>query len=100
MFKQNNDMRDSAGASTASSNSGVVGLQRRQPGILAQRKRGADRDTGDDELDAAILSYARNLRPDVKWSVNLYWADWEGEDVGRADDNDGFSLTTALRMSF
>jgi predicted porin len=55
---------------------------------------------GDDEKDAAMLSYSRALGPGVKWTANLMWADYSGEDPGSADDNDGYAFTTSIRMGF
>ena len=108
-FKKNNDMRDSAGASVLTSNSGEiwdVGVRYRwgPNGISLVYSHGEGEAViatpGDDELDASILSYARTLGPGVKWSVNLFWADYTGETPGSTDDNDGMALTTALRLSF
>ncbi len=108
-FKNNDDQRDSNGASTLTSNSGEifdVGVRYRwgPNGVSLVYAHGEGEATiatpGDDELDAAMLSYARNLGPGVKWSVNLFWVDYTGEDAGSADDNDGTALTTALRMNF
>ena len=56
--------------------------------------------TGEDEKDASMLSYSRTLGPGVKWSVNLLYADYKGEDVGSADDNDGMAFSTSIRMGF
>ena len=47
-----------------------------------------------------MLSYARNLGPGVKWSVNLIYADYTGEVAGSTDDNDGVAATTAIRLNF
>jgi predicted porin len=107
--KKNNDMRDSVGTGTATSNSGTifdVGARYRwgPNGVSLVYVHGENEAViatpGDDELDSGMLSYARNLGPGVKWSVNLIWADFKGEDVGSSDDNDGTALTTAVRMNF
>ncbi len=55
---------------------------------------------GDERIDAATLSYDRELDRGVKWSVNLLWADHGGEAAGSADDTDGTALSTAVRLSF
>ncbi len=52
---------------------------------------------GEDTFDAATLSYVRELDRGVKWSVNLLWADHDGE---AAADTDGTALSTAIRLSF
>ena len=54
----------------------------------------------DDTVDHGMLSFARQLAPGVKWSANVIFADWQGEDVGTKDDNSGWAVTTALRMNF
>ena len=74
--------------------------QQEVDGALALPLPLLDHVAGDDEKDAAMLSYARNLGPGVKWSVNFIWADYTGEDPGSADDNDGTALSTSLRMIF
>ena len=54
---------------------------------------------GEDMFDAATLSYVREFDRGVKWSINLLWADHDGETTGGADD-DGAALSTAIRLSF
>jgi predicted porin len=108
-FKKNDDMRASRGASTTISTSGEiydVGVRYRwgPNGVSLTYAHGESEKElaipGDNEKDTAMLSYARNLGPGVKWSVNLMWADYTGEIAGSSDDNDGTALTTSLRMSF
>lgn len=110
-YKKNNDLRDSPGAAanTATSNSGSiwdVGARYRwgPNGVSLTYSHGENEAViatpGDDEKDAAMLSYGRNLGPGVLWSVNLIWADYTGEVAGSTDDNDGMAATTAIRLSF
>ena len=55
---------------------------------------------GEDEFSSAMLSYRRALGPGVQYRLNLMWGDFEGEDVGSADDNDGYAITTSVRLAF
>ena len=55
---------------------------------------------GDDKLDTATLSYARELDGGVQWSINLYWADQDGTATQSPADYDGTALSTAIRLSF
>jgi predicted porin len=55
---------------------------------------------GDDKTDRAKISYARDLGPGVEYRLNLFWADYQGENAGSADDNDGYALTTSVRVAF
>ena len=53
-----------------------------------------------DELDQLLASYARALGPGVTLSFNFLYGDYDGEDVGSADDNEGFALTTMIKVVF
>jgi len=55
---------------------------------------------GDDEIDHGMFSYRRDLGPGVQYRLNFMWADYEGEDTGSADDNDGMAITTSIRVAF
>ncbi|NKB20334.1 MAG: porin [Alphaproteobacteria bacterium] len=55
---------------------------------------------GDDEVQAAMLSYRRALGPGVQYRLNFIYGDWEGEDIGSADNNDGYAITTSVRLAF
>jgi len=55
---------------------------------------------GDDEYQGAMLSYRRDLGPGVQYRLNFMYGDFEGEDTGSADDNDGYAITTSVRLSF
>jgi outer membrane protein OmpU len=55
---------------------------------------------GEDEYQSAMLSYRRDLGPGVQYRLNVMYGDWEGEDVGTADDNDGYAITTSVRLAF
>jgi len=61
----------------------------------------ADRITAaTDSTDAAMVSYRRNIGPGVQYRLNFMWADFEGENAGSADDNNGIAVTTSIRVSF
>ena len=47
-----------------------------------------------------MISYRRDLGPGVQYRLNLMYADYEGETVGSADDNEGIALTTSVRLAF
>ena len=49
---------------------------------------------------AVLASYRRNLGPGVQYRLNFMWADYEGEEPGKADDNSGVAVTTSVRLSF
>lgn len=55
---------------------------------------------GEDQTDAVMVSYRRDLGPGVQYRLNFIWADYDGEAVGSADDNDGIALTTSVRLAF
>ena len=109
VVKKNNDMRDTAGTGTLTSNSGTiwdVGARYMwgSNGISLTYAHGENEaiiaTAGDDERDAAMLSYRRALGPGVRWTVNLMWAEYTGEVTGSTDDNDGSALTTSIHMAF
>lgn len=53
-----------------------------------------------DETDAVMVSYRRDLAAGVQYRLNLIYADYQGGDVGSADDNEGIALTTSVRLAF
>lgn len=55
---------------------------------------------GEDETTIAMLSYRRDLGPGVQYRLNLMYGDFEGETAGSADDNDGYAITTSVRLGF
>jgi outer membrane protein OmpU len=55
---------------------------------------------GEDETTIAMLSYRRDLGPGVQYRLNLMYGDFEGETAGSADDNDGYAITTSVRLAF
>ena len=60
-------------------------------------------DTGDEEEEGLMLSYARILGAGVKWHANLMWADYKNDLAATAaapNANDGWAATTGLRLSF
>jgi hypothetical protein len=61
----------------------------------------ADRATAaNDETDILLVSYRRDLGPGVQYRLNFMWGDYEGENAGSADDNDGVAVTTSVRLAF
>ena len=60
-------------------------------------------DTGDEEEEGLMISYARTLGAGVKFHANLMWADYQNDLAATAaapNANDGWAATTALRISF
>jgi outer membrane protein OmpU len=55
---------------------------------------------GEDETTIAMLSYRRDLGPGVQYRLNLMYGDFEGEAIGSADDNDGYAISTSVRLAF
>ena len=55
---------------------------------------------GEDETDIFMASYRRDLGPGVQYRLNFMYGDYEGENVGSADDNDGIAVTTSVRIAF
>lgn len=47
-----------------------------------------------------MVSYRRDLAAGVQYRLNLIYADYQGGDVGSADDNEGIALTTSVRLAF
>lgn len=64
---------------------------------------GLESNTADDESDLFIVSAVRKLGPGVKVHGNVFYANWDGEDVDTAastDDNDGIGVTFGIKISF
>jgi predicted porin len=55
---------------------------------------------GDDESLQTLVSYRRDLGPGVQYRLNFFYADHEGENVGSTDDNEGYAITTSVRVAF
>jgi predicted porin len=55
---------------------------------------------GEDETTIAMLSYRRDLGPGVQYRLNVMYGDFEGETNGSSDDNDGYAITTSVRLAF
>jgi predicted porin len=67
--------------------------------------RGSTTLPGDDELDLAMLSYARTLAPGIKWTANLAYANYDNEPPAAAaplaqPDYDGFAFITTFRLDW
>ncbi|MEQ9347153.1 MAG: porin [Thalassospira sp.] len=55
---------------------------------------------GVDELNTVDLGLAYTLGAGVTWKSSVFWFDDKGQDVGNADDNDGYGVVTGLALSF
>jgi predicted porin len=55
---------------------------------------------GEDESTRMQVSYRRDLGPGIQYRLNLSYADFEGEAVGSADDNEGVAVHTSVRLAF
>jgi hypothetical protein len=67
--------------------------------------RGLVLNPGDDQLDLAMLSYARTLAPGIKWTANLAYANYDNEPALAATpfnqpDYDGFAFITTFRLDW
>mgnify|MGYP000335898157 CR=1 FL=1 len=56
--------------------------------------------TGSDEVSALDLGLAYTLGAGVTWKSSVFWFDSKGQDVGSADDNDGYGVVTGIALSF
>jgi len=57
-----------------------------------------ERQTSNSEYEAGMASYAKILGPGVKWHANLIWSD--SRNAAGTSSNDGFAVTTGVRLSF
>ena len=55
---------------------------------------------GDDETAVGMLSYRRVLGKGVQWRANVMYGDFDGENAASTDDNDGYAITTSIRIGF
>ena len=55
---------------------------------------------GQDETDILMVSYRRDLASGVHYRLNFMYGDYEGENPGSADDNDGIAVTTSVKVTF
>ena len=78
----------------------VTGKDNFSVGFAHAEAEGTRANTGEDELDQLMVSYRRDLGPGVQYRLNVMYADFDGEDVGSADDNDGYAITTSIRLAF
>lgn len=62
--------------------------------------RGTLTDTDEDVSKQAMLSYRRELGPGIQYRLNFMWADWNEETDDTNNENDGFAVTTSIRLSF
>ena len=85
-YEEINELGDSTGAGTTSNSGSNWNLGARYRWglngvtlLFSHGEKEAARATpGNEELDAAKLSFGRTIGPGVKWSVNLYWVDFSG----------------------
>jgi predicted porin len=69
-------------------------------GYITGESEGSGIVDGDDENHVAMIAYRRTLGPGVQYRLNFFWADFEGETAGSTDDNDGYAVTTSVRVAF
>jgi hypothetical protein len=55
---------------------------------------------GDDKTDVIAASYRRELGPGVQYRLNVWHADFRGENPGSTDDNSGCAISTSIRITF
>ncbi|MBT5456421.1 MAG: porin [Rhodospirillaceae bacterium] len=55
---------------------------------------------GEDESDRMLISYRRDLGPGIQYRLNFHYADFQGENAGSADDNEGVAVSTSVRLAF
>jgi hypothetical protein len=56
--------------------------------------------SGDDKTDILLASYRRDLGPGVQYRLNVFYADFKGENPGTTDDSRGYAVTTSVRIAF
>lgn len=54
----------------------------------------------EEETDIGMVSFRRTLGPGVTWTLNGFWAEYTGRTVGDSDDNEGYALTTSVKVRF
>ena len=69
-------------------------------GYLTSESEGARATTGDDKTTQVMVSYRRELGPGVQYRLNVMFADFAGEVAGSADDNEGYAVSTSVRVGF
>jgi hypothetical protein len=76
------------------------GMNHVSAGYAREEQHGKKSNTKDDESDRVLISYRRDLAKGVQYRLNLMYADFKGEDVGKSDDNEGVAVTTSVRVAF
>jgi outer membrane protein OmpU len=56
--------------------------------------------TTQDETTQAQLSFRRTLGPGVQWSLEGKWAEYTGDTTATSDDNEGYAVTTSIKVRF
>ena len=69
-------------------------------GYVHNESEGAKSVSADDESDRLMVSYRRDLAKGIQYRLNFMYGDFEGETSGTSDDNEGFAVTTSVRVSF
>jgi outer membrane protein OmpU len=69
-------------------------------GLMMSEDASSSTVTGEDETTIAMLSYRRDLAKGVQYRLNFMYGDFEGENTGSTDDNDGYAITTSVRLAF
>jgi hypothetical protein len=54
-----------------------------------------------DHIQKVVLAYARTLAPGIKWTANLFYANYDAEvDTATERDYHGVATTTSIRLDF
>ena len=69
-------------------------------GYIRNESEGAKSVRKDDESDRLLVSYRRDLAKGIQYRLSFMYADFEGETAGKGDDNEGFAVTTSVRVAF
>lgn len=76
------------------------------PNAVSLTYMNAEADTGvagstNGETSLGMVSYRRTLGPGVNWTLNGMWADYQGtNNTATSDDNEGYALTTSIKVRF
>ena len=76
------------------------GMNHISAGYSGGWSEGAKAVSADDEAHRILVSYRRDLAKGIQYRLNFFYADFEGEVAGSADDNEGVAVTTSVRVAF
>lgn len=69
-------------------------------GYVRNESEGSKAVSADDESDRIMVSYRRDLAKGIQYRLNFMYGDFEGETAGNSDDNEGYAVTTSVRVAF